>query len=70
MKLKSLITAAAITALSAGGALADAHGGKLKVGMITTLSGGGAGLGITEAAIMMQAIACMDKFVCASSEHS
>ncbi|SFE29402.1 amino acid/amide ABC transporter substrate-binding protein, HAAT family [Sulfitobacter brevis] len=46
MKLKSLITAAAITALSAGGALADAHGGKLKVGMITTLSGGGAGLGI------------------------
>ncbi len=46
MKLKTLITAAAITALSAGGALADAHGGKLKVGMITTLSGGGAGLGI------------------------
>ncbi|EEB84523.1 ABC transporter substrate-binding protein [Roseobacter sp. GAI101] len=46
MKLKSLIAAASIAALSAGMAYADAHGGKVKVGMITTLSGGGAGLGI------------------------
>ena len=46
MKLKSLIAAASIAALSASGAAADGHGGKVKVGMITTLSGGGAGLGI------------------------
>jgi len=46
MKLKSLIAAASIAALSASGAGADGHGGKVKVGMITTLSGGGAGLGI------------------------
>jgi len=46
MKLKSLIAAVSIAALSAGAAMADAHGGKVKVGMITTLSGGGAGLGI------------------------
>ncbi len=45
MKLKSLILAAALAA-TAGGALAGSHGGKVKVGMITTLSGGGAGLGI------------------------
>ena len=44
MKLKTLLLATSIAAL-AGPALADAHGG-LKVGMITTLSGGGAGLGI------------------------
>ena len=46
MKLKSLIAAASIAALSAGMAYADAHSGKVKVGMITTLSGGGAGLGL------------------------
>ncbi|UWQ22683.1 ABC transporter substrate-binding protein [Jannaschia sp. W003] len=44
MKLKSLILAAGLAA-TATHALADAHGG-VKVGMITTLSGGGAGLGI------------------------
>ena len=41
MKLKSILTAACMTALAP---LAQAEG--LKVGMITTLSGGGAGLGI------------------------
>ena len=41
MKLKTLLAATAITAL---GAMAHAEG--VKVGMITTLSGGGAGLGI------------------------
>ena len=46
MVLKNLALAAGIAALAAGGALAEAHGGKVKVGMITTLSGGGAGLGI------------------------
>ncbi len=46
MKLTTLIAAASIAALSAGMAYAEAHGGKVKVGMITTLSGGGAGLGI------------------------
>ena len=46
MKLRTLIAAASIAALSAGMAYAEAHGGKVKVGMITTLSGGGAGLGI------------------------
>jgi branched-chain amino acid transport system substrate-binding protein len=46
MKLKTLLAAASIAALSATGAWAEAHGGKVKVGMITTLSGGGAGLGI------------------------
>ena len=45
MTFKTFITTAAVAALAAGGALAEAHG-KLKVGMITTLSGGGAGLGI------------------------
>jgi branched-chain amino acid transport system substrate-binding protein len=45
MKFKSLITAATVAALAAGGAAAQEEG-KLKVGMITTLSGGGAGLGI------------------------
>jgi len=43
MKLKSLIVATALGALATG---AMAEGGKVKVGMITTLSGGGAGLGI------------------------
>jgi len=41
MKLKHLVTGAALAALGAGAALAD-----VKVGMITTLSGGGAGLGV------------------------
>ncbi|WP_299678279.1 ABC transporter substrate-binding protein [uncultured Roseobacter sp.] len=45
MYLKSLILAAGLTALASAG-LADGHGGTVKVGMITTLSGGGAGLGI------------------------
>ncbi|UOA27802.1 ABC transporter substrate-binding protein [Pseudosulfitobacter sp. DSM 107133] len=44
MKMKSLVTAACM-ALAGTAALADDHG-KVKVGMITTLSGGGAGLGI------------------------
>ncbi|MBW4963096.1 ABC transporter substrate-binding protein [Sulfitobacter sp. CW3] len=44
MKLRTLIAAASIAALGAGMAYAD--GSKVKVGMITTLSGGGAGLGI------------------------
>lgn len=46
MKLTTLLAAGSIAALGAGAALADAHGGKVKVGMITTLSGGGAGLGV------------------------
>ncbi|WP_299503169.1 ABC transporter substrate-binding protein [uncultured Roseobacter sp.] len=45
MKLRSLVLAAGLAALASTG-LADGHGGKVKVGMITTLSGGGAGLGI------------------------
>ena len=44
MKMKSLVMAASVAALAAGGAWAE--DGKVKVGMITTLSGGGAGLGI------------------------
>lgn len=45
MHFKSLILAAGLAALASAG-LADGHGAKVKVGMITTLSGGGAGLGI------------------------
>ncbi len=45
MKLKSLALAAALAGLATG-AYADGHAAKVKVGMITTLSGGGAGLGI------------------------
>lgn len=45
MTLKQMMAAACVAALSTG-AMADGHGGKVKVGMITTLSGGGAGLGI------------------------
>tara|TARA_R110002020_G_scaffold475604_3_gene711271 strand:- start:3686 stop:4834 length:1149 start_codon:yes stop_codon:yes gene_type:complete len=45
MKLKSFALATALTALATG-AFAESHGDKVKVGMITTLSGGGAGLGI------------------------
>jgi branched-chain amino acid transport system substrate-binding protein len=48
MKLKKLALAAAVAALvlPAGFEAAQAEGGKVKVGMITTLSGGGAGLGV------------------------
>jgi len=45
MKLKSLVAAAALTAMGSL-ALAGSHQSNVKVGMITTLSGGGAGLGI------------------------
>ncbi|WP_299866143.1 ABC transporter substrate-binding protein [uncultured Roseobacter sp.] len=45
MQFKSLILAAGLAALASAG-FADGHAGKVKVGMITTLSGGGAGLGI------------------------
>ncbi|MEM5502731.1 ABC transporter substrate-binding protein [Ahrensia kielensis] len=45
MKIKSILLAAASVAALASSAIAEGHG-KLKVGMITTLSGGGAGLGI------------------------
>ncbi|WP_375230611.1 ABC transporter substrate-binding protein [Roseobacter sp. S98] len=45
MKLRSLVLAAGVAAAGSL-ALADGHAGKVKVGMITTLSGGGAGLGI------------------------
>jgi len=45
MKLRSLALVAALSAL-ASGAYADSDGSKVKVGMITTLSGGGASLGI------------------------
>jgi branched-chain amino acid transport system substrate-binding protein len=44
MTIKSLITAAALACI-ASGAQAEGHSGA-KIGMITTLSGGGAGLGI------------------------
>lgn len=45
MQFKSLILAAGLAALASAG-FADGHAGQVKVGMITTLSGGGAGLGI------------------------
>lgn len=45
MHFKSLILAAGLAACATAG-LAEGHGGTVKVGMITTLSGGGAGLGI------------------------
>ncbi|MEQ6202434.1 ABC transporter substrate-binding protein [Sulfitobacter sp. HNIBRBA2951] len=45
MKLKSLALGCALAALGTSG-FADGHGAKVKVGMITTLSGGGAGLGL------------------------
>jgi branched-chain amino acid transport system substrate-binding protein len=45
MKMKQFLVAACVAALGTS-AYADGHGGKVKVGMITTLSGGGAGLGI------------------------
>lgn len=43
--LKSVAAATAVALAMTSGALADGHG-KVKVGMITTLTGGGAGLGI------------------------
>ncbi|MEM7463114.1 MAG: ABC transporter substrate-binding protein [Pseudomonadota bacterium] len=46
MTIRTLAIAVAASALLALPALAESHGGKVKVGMITTLSGGGAGLGI------------------------
>ncbi|MEM9392986.1 MAG: ABC transporter substrate-binding protein [Pseudomonadota bacterium] len=46
MILKKIAMAAGIAALTATTALAGGHGNTAKVGMITTLSGGGAGLGI------------------------
>ncbi len=45
MKLKTIAAAAALTAMGSL-ALAGGHQSNVKVGMITTLSGGGAGLGI------------------------
>lgn len=45
MKLKTWIAAAGLAGLASMGH-ADEHGSPVKVGMITTLSGGGAGLGI------------------------
>ncbi|MFK7868434.1 MAG: ABC transporter substrate-binding protein [Roseobacter sp.] len=45
MSFRTLMAAACVAALGTAG-LADGHAGKVKVGMITTLSGGGAGLGI------------------------
>ena len=45
MSFKTFLGSAAL-ALAATGALAEAHAEPVKVGMITTLSGGGAGLGI------------------------
>ncbi len=45
MNLKTWITAVGIAAM-ASTATAGSHGTDVKVGMITTLSGGGAGLGI------------------------
>ena len=45
MKLKTILMAATVAAFSTA-VFAGSHTGKVKVGMITTLSGGGAGLGI------------------------
>ncbi|MEM6888784.1 MAG: ABC transporter substrate-binding protein [Pseudomonadota bacterium] len=45
MTFKTWIAAAGLATFATAG-IAESHGGKLKVGMITTLSGGGAGLGI------------------------
>ncbi len=46
MRIKNMMALAVCVAAAATAGLADGHGGKVKVGMITTLSGGGAGLGI------------------------
>lgn len=44
--LGTTLKAAAMALAFGGTALADGHGGKVKVGLMTTLTGGGAGLGI------------------------
>ncbi|MFL4471596.1 ABC transporter substrate-binding protein [Tateyamaria armeniaca] len=46
MRIKHMVATAVCMAAMGSFAVADGHGGKVKVGMITTLSGGGAGLGI------------------------
>lgn len=46
MRIKNMMALAVCVVAAATAGLADGHGGKVKVGMITTLSGGGAGLGI------------------------
>ena len=46
MKFKAMALAATCALALGGTAFAAGHGGKVKVGMITTTSGGGAGLGI------------------------
>jgi len=46
MRIKNMVAMAACLAALGTTAVAGGHGGKVKVGMITTLSGGGAGLGI------------------------
>ncbi len=46
MKLKTIALAAAFSVATCLGTFAASHGNKAKIGMITTLSGGGAGLGI------------------------
>jgi branched-chain amino acid transport system substrate-binding protein len=56
MTLKSLCLTAALAATAAP-ALADGHGDTVRIGMITTLSGGGAGLGIDVRDGFMLAIA-------------
>ncbi|MEW9922288.1 ABC transporter substrate-binding protein [Marimonas sp. MJW-29] len=44
--LKALGAATAVALAMASGAVADGHGGKVKIGLITTLTGGGAALGV------------------------
>ena len=46
LPFKALGTAAALALTLGTGALADGHGGKVKIGLITTLTGGGAALGV------------------------
>ena len=45
LPLKALCTASVLAMTLGTAALADAHGGKVKIGLITTLTGGGAALG-------------------------
>jgi branched-chain amino acid transport system substrate-binding protein len=59
MKFRSLLLAVAMAAAASTG---HAEGGKVKVGMITTLSGGGAGLGIDVRDGFMLAIRDNDAF--------
>ncbi|MFC6640056.1 ABC transporter substrate-binding protein [Sulfitobacter sp. JBTF-M27] len=44
--LRMLGAASAVALAMASGAVADGHGGKVKIGLITTLTGGGAALGV------------------------